>query len=70
LNCLTAGAPLAGETFGLLVGATLVLLVGETFGATRREPDPGSVRGLARVRFSSPGELISMAGNGFGDADC
>src|ERR1700682_4648106 len=70
LNCRTTGAPLAGDPFGLLVGATLVLLVGETFGATRREPDPSSIRGLARVRFSSPGELISMGGSGLGDADC
>src|SRR5712691_3209592 len=69
LSCLTAGAPLGGDTFGPGAGATLVLVVCEIFGATRREPDPSSVIGLARVRVWSSGELISMAGNGF-DADC
>ncbi|HMH72413.1 MAG TPA: hypothetical protein VK554_08935 [Bradyrhizobium sp.] len=69
LNCLTAGAPLAGDPFGPGAGAMLVLVVCDIFGATRREPDPSSVIGLARVRVWSSGELISMAGNGF-DADC
>jgi hypothetical protein len=69
LNCLTAGATLAGDPFEPDAGAMFVLGVCDIFGATRREPDPSSVIGLARVRVWSPGELISMAGNGF-DADC
>ena len=69
LNCLTAGATLAGYPFGPGAGAMFVLVVCEIFGATRREPDPSSVMGLARVRVWSSGELISMAGNGL-DADC
>src|SRR5712664_1813030 len=70
LNCRTAVAPLAGDAFGPGAGAMFVLVVCDIFGATRREPDPSLVRGLARVRFSSPGELISMGGSGLGDADC
>jgi len=69
LNCLIAGAPVAGDPFEPDAGAMFVLVVCDIFGATRREPDPSSVIGLARVRVWSSGELISMAGNGF-DADC
>jgi hypothetical protein len=54
LNCLTAAASLVGETFELLVD--------ETFGTTRREPDSPSI-GLARVRVSSTGGLTSMGGS-------
>jgi hypothetical protein len=68
LNCLTASAPLAGDPFGPAAGAMFGVVCG-TFGATRREPDPSSIIGLARVRVWSSGELISMAGNRF-DADC
>ena len=37
---------------------------------TRRLPVPSSVTGLARVRFSSPGELTSMGGSCSEDAVC
>ena len=70
LNCRTAGALLVCAVLGLPPGATLVLAGCATFGATRREPDPSSVTGLARVRFSSPGEVISIGGSGFVDAAC
>ena len=40
--------------FGLLDGVGL--------GATRRDPEPSSLGGLARVRFSS-GEVTSIGGN-------
>src|ERR1700730_8877801 len=55
---------------GLLVGATLVLLAGEAFGAAWREPDPSSLMGLARVRFWSPDGLTSIGGSGSEAADC
>ncbi len=48
LNCRFVVTLLAAE---LLVGATFVLLGCETFGATRREPDPSSLMGFARVRL-------------------
>src|ERR1700716_1932595 len=68
-NFLIAGTLLVCEPAGLPDGAPLVLRVCGTAGATRREPDPSSVTGLARVRFSSPGELISIGGSGL-DATC
>jgi hypothetical protein len=39
LNCRTAVAPLVGDTLGPGVGVMFVLVVGATFGATRRDPD-------------------------------
>ncbi len=55
LNCLAEVAPAAGETFELSVV--------ETFGVARRESDPSSERGLARVWFASRGGLTSIGGN-------
>ncbi len=56
LNCLIAGAPVAGDPFGPGAGAMFVLVVCDIFGATRREPDPSSVIGLARVRVARHSE--------------
>src|ERR1700737_3651243 len=66
LNWRTAVA-LVGEVF---VGATFELLVRATFGTARREADPSSVMGLARVRLSSRGALTSMGGSRSGEACC
>src|SRR6202158_3393717 len=65
-NCRTAVARVGGA----FVGATFVLLVGATVGAARREPDPSSLIGLARVRLALPGGLISIGGSCSGEADC
>jgi hypothetical protein len=67
LNCRTAAPPLPvppldGEAPEPSDGAALVVLVGAGR-TTRRVPVPSSVTGLARVRFSSPGEVTSMGGS-------
>ncbi len=48
---------------GLPAGVPFELFVCEVLGATRDNPDPSSSIGLARVRFSSLGGLISIGGN-------
>src|SRR5260370_21385778 len=67
-NCRIVVALPGDETFGLFAGAPPGLAVCEMFGATRREPDPWSLTGFARVRFSSPGGLISIGGSSSEDA--
>ena len=47
-----------------------VALVDGAPDVTRREPDPSSLLGLARVRFSSPGELTSIGGSCSGGLCC
>src|SRR5450759_902283 len=54
----------------LVVGAPSGLPVGAAFGAARREPDPASSTGLARVRLASLGGLISIGGSCSGAACC
>src|SRR5258706_8334308 len=61
-NCRIVVALPGDETFGLFAGVPPGLLVCDTFGATRREPEPSSLAGLARVRFWSPGGLTSIGG--------
>src|SRR5258708_40177469 len=48
---------------GLPAGVPFELFVCEVLGATRDNPDPSSSIGLARVRFSALGGLISIGGN-------
>ena len=62
-NCRIGAALPGDETFGLFAGEPPGLLVCETFGATRREPEPSSLTGFARVRFWSPGGLTSIGGS-------
>jgi hypothetical protein len=62
-NCRIGVALPGDETLGLFAGAPPGLLVCETFGATRREPEPSSLTGLARVRLSSPGGVTSIGGS-------
>src|ERR1700686_3422201 len=56
-------APTMPANCRLVAGAPPGLVVCERFGATRREPDPTSLTGFARVRFSSPGGLTSIGGS-------
>src|SRR6266478_8860031 len=69
-NCRIVVALPVDETFGLFAGAPPGLLVWETFGATRREPEPSSLTGFARVRFWSPGGLTSIGGSRSEDICC
>src|SRR5664279_4966266 len=54
--------------FGVLLGDAT--LVAEGAGTARREPEPSSGTGFARVRFWSPGGLTSIGGSCSADAVC
>src|SRR5258706_8951618 len=69
-NCRIVVALPGDETFGLFAGVPPGLLVCDTFGATRREPEPSSLAGLARGRVLSPGGLASIGGSWFQGACC